>query len=241
MRRAALALAFVLYAGTAGAAPAHAKTHAPARTPVVAELYTSQGCSSCVAADKLLDEIANKSGVLGLTLAVDYWDYLGWSDTFAKPEFSARQRAYMQRLSQREVYTPQIVINGVSEAPGADRDKIEAMIRKAQHAKTKPPKMRWLRHGRVQVDAGRAPEDGADVWLVRYDPTARQVVVKRGENRGKTLVQRNVVRQLVRLGGWKGKTRVYAVQASPQGSDALKTCILLQASDGGRILGVLQK
>jgi hypothetical protein len=238
MRRAALALAWLLLAGWAGGAEAKAP-----RPPVVAELYTSQGCSSCVEADKLLDDLAAKPGVLALTLSVDYWDYLGWSDTFARPEFSARQRAYMQRLSQNEVYTPQIVINGVSQAPGADADKIQAMIRKAQHDTTRPPKMRWLRHGRVQVAAGASPRGGADVWLVRYDPSERQVVVKRGENRGKTLVQRNVVRQLVKLGTWRGREKVYAPAPAPsdKGSDALKTCVLLQASGGGRIIGVLQK
>jgi hypothetical protein len=238
MRCAALALVWLLLAGWAGAA--EAKTP---RQPVVAELYTSQGCSSCVEADKLLDELSAKPGVLALTLSVDYWDYLGWSDTFARPEFSARQRAYMQRLSQNEVYTPQIIINGVGQAPGADADRIERMIRKAQKDAANPPKMRWLRHGKVKVEAGAPPKGGADVWLVRYDPAERKVTVKQGENRGKTLVQRNVVRQLVKLGTWRGREKVYASVPAPsdKGSDALKTCILLQGSGGGRMLGVLQK
>ena len=208
---------------------------------MVVELFTSQGCSSCVAADKLLDQLADRPGVLALTLAVDYWDYLGWSDTFAKPEFTARQRAYMQRLSQREVYTPQIVVNGVGEAAGADRRKIEALIRQAQKGKLAAPTIRFLRRAKVQVGQGRAPKDGAEVWLVRYDPRTQEVAVKRGDNRGQTLVQRNVVRDLVRLGSWRGRPRTYSVPAASSEDGMLKTCILLQAADGGRILGVLQK
>ena len=233
MRRAVLVIAWFLLAGWAGAAQA--------RSPVVVELFTSQGCSSCVAADKLLDKMADRPGVLALTLAVDYWDYLGWSDTFAKPEFTARQRAYMQRLARREVYTPQIVVNGGSETAGADQPKIDALIRQAQRAKTVPPKMRWLRHSQVAIAAGHAPKGGAEVWLVRYDPKAQEVAVKTGENRGKTLVQRNVVEELVRLGGWRGKAKVYALPPAGPDAKGLKTCILLQAADGGRILAAFQK
>ncbi len=232
MRRAALVIAWFFLAAGAGAAEA--------RQPVVVELFTSQGCSSCVAADSLLGDIATRPGVLALTLAVDYWDYLGWSDTFARPEFTLRQRAYMQKLAIREVYTPQIVVDGASQAAGADRKKIEALIRQAQHAKTPAPPVWFGRHGKVAVGAARAPVGGADVWLVRYDPAKQEVSVKRGENRGQTLVQRNVVRQLVRLGSWYGKARFYAVPPA-SGGDTLKTCILLQAVKGGRIIAVAQK
>ncbi len=233
MRRAVLVIAWLLVAGWAGVAEA--------RAPVVVELFTSQGCSSCVAADKLLDGMADRPGVLALTLAVDYWDYLGWSDTFARPEFTARQRAYMQRLARREVYTPQIVVNGGRETAGADQDKIDALIRQAQRARTDAPKIRLMRHAKVFVGAGRAPKGGADVWLVRYDPRAQEILVKTGENHGKTLVQRNVVRVLTRLGAWRGKAKVYALPPAGADSARLKTCILVQGTDGGRILAVAQK
>ncbi len=232
MRRTALVLAWLFIAGWASAAQA--------RAPVVVELFTSQGCSSCVAADKVLDQLADKPDILALTLAVDYWDYLGWSDTFAKPEFTARQRAYMQRLAHREVYTPQIVVNGGSEAAGADQAKIDALVDDASHARLKSPPIRLLRHARVSVGAGHPPKGGGEVWLVRYDPRAQEIAVKRGENRGQTLVQRNVVRELVRLGAWRGKARIYTVPAAAEKGE-LKTCVLLQAADGGRILGVALK
>ncbi len=232
MRRAALVIAWFLLSASANAAQA--------RQPVVVELFTSQGCSSCVAADKLLDKLADRPGVLALTLAVDYWDYLGWNDTFAKPEFTSRQRAYMQRLSMREVYTPQIVVNGKGQTAGADQDKVEALIRQATKSKAKPPSIRLLRRSRVTVGHGAPPPGGADVWLVRYDPTAQEVAVKRGENRGQTLTQRNVVRELVRLGNWTGRPKIYALPPAVAGGKTLKTCILVQAAKGGRILGVLK-
>ncbi len=170
---------------------------------------------------------------------MDYWDYLGWNDTFAKPEFTSRQRAYMQRLAMREVYTPQIVVDGKGQTAGADQDKVDALILKASKSRTKPPVIRMLRRARVSIARGAAPPGGADVWLVRYDPTAQEVAVKRGENRGQTLTQRNVVRELVRLGSWTGRAKVYALPPSTE-SGTLKTCILVQAAKGGRILGVLK-
>ncbi len=208
---------------------------------MVVELFTSQGCSSCVAADKLVEEISAKPGVLALTLAVDYWDYLGWNDTFAKPEFSARQKAYMTRLALRDLYTPQVIVDGVGQAPGADAKKVEQLIRDARRAKPPPgPRLRLLRHGKVAVGAGRAPKGGADVWLVRYDPAVQQVTVKRGENRGQTLSEKNVVHDLVRLGAWTGKPRTFTLpHAAGDDAKTLKAAVLVQATHGGRILGVL--
>jgi hypothetical protein len=238
MRWAAIAVAGLVIAAWAGA-PASAAP-AKARTPVVVELFTSQGCSSCVAADKLVDDISGKPGVLALTLAVDYWDYLGWNDTFAKPEFSARQKAYMKRLALRDLYTPQVIVDGVGQAPGADGKKIDALIEKARQQRAPGPKLRLLRHAKVQVGPGVAPKGGADVWLVRYDPAVQEVAVKSGENRGQTLAQKNVVRELTRLGAWTGRQRIYAIPPA-DGGKGLKTAVLVQAAHGGRILAVLLK
>jgi hypothetical protein len=210
---------------------------AAARQPVVVELYTAQGCSSCAAADRLIDQLAERKGVLPLTLSVDYWDYLGWSDTFARPEFAARQRAYMQKMGMREVYTPQLVIDGRFQVSGANPAKAEALIRQAQRARHNPPDM-LFRRGRVAVGTGRMPAGGAEVWLIRYDPDEQTVVVKRGENRGQTVTQRNVVRQLVQLGSWRGRPKLFSLPAAP--AQGLKTVVLVQAARGGRIIGVLQ-
>jgi len=230
MRRTALALALFFCALLPAAASA-----APARQPVVVELYTSQGCSSCAGADELLNGLADKPGVLALTLAVDYWNYLGWTDTFARPEFTARQKAYMQKLALREVYTPQIVVDGRAQAAGADAKEVDSLIRKARREKRAAPHIRLLRHGRLRVGPGRSPSGGADVWLVRYDPSLQEVAVDKGENRGRTLQQRNVVRQLVKLGRWRGRTHTFTLPPAPKGRP-LKTAVLLQVPEGGRIL-----
>ena len=211
------------------------------RRPVVVELYTSQGCSACAAADKLLDDLAGQPGVLALTFAVDYWDYLGWSDTFAKPEFSARQKAYEQRLALRDLYTPQFVIDGRRQAAGAEAKTVQALVHKIPHDDGAGPRLRWARHARVTVGRGRRPPGGADVWLVRYEPAVQKVVVKRGETRGQTVLERNVVRQLVKLGAWSGREKTYALPADGPEAGALKSSVIVQAAKGGPILAVLQR
>jgi hypothetical protein len=236
MRRAATAIAGILIASWC--APAEARAAPKPRQPVVVELYTSQGCSSCVAADKLLVDIAGRPNTLALTFAVDYWDYLGWTDTFAKPEFSDRQKAFNKKLALRDVYTPQVIVNGADQASGAEAKRVEALIRQAQKDRTAGPRIRTLRHSRISVAAGPRPQGGADVWLVRYDPSVQEVAVKRGENRGQTLAEKNVVRTIVRLGAWTGKARTYVIPADGD-SKPLKSAVLVQTAHGGRILSVL--
>ena len=214
-----------------------------AKSPVVVELFTSQGCSSCLKADSLIGEVADRPGILALTYAVDYWDYLGWRDTFAKEDYSTRQRAYMKRMSGREVYTPQIVVNGTAETAAIHADKVDQLIRKAQRAKGLPsPQIRQRSDTRISVGSGRYPKNGAEVWLVRFDPSDQSVEIKRGENRGKTMIYHNVVRELVRLGSWTGQPRSYTLPAQDADSadDGLEGVILVQSAKGGRILGSLR-
>jgi hypothetical protein len=213
-----------------------------AKSPVVVELFTSQGCSSCLKADDLMGEVADRPGILVLTYAVDYWDYLGWRDTFAKEDYSTRQRAYMKRMSGREVYTPQIVVNGTAEAAAIHADKVDQLIATARRAKGLPsPQIRQRSDTRISVGSGRFPKGGAEVWLVRYDPTDQAVEIKRGENRGKTMVYHNVVRDLVRLGSWTGKARSYTLPTPETDSagEGLESVILVQGAKGGRMLGSL--
>ena len=227
-------------AGTAEARGRRHASHARAHRPVVVELFTSQGCSACAAADKLVGQLADDPDVVALTFAVDYWDYLGWNDTFARPEFSDRQKAYEQKLALRDLYTPQIVVDGRTQVAGAETKGVEALIRTAGRDRSEGPRLRLSRRGRLTVAAGRRPPGGADVWLVRYDPAERQVTVKKGENRGQTIRERNVVRQLVKLGTWNGRQKTYAAPDAPTGA-GLKTVVLLQAAKGGRVLAVLQR
>ena len=208
--------------------------------PVVVELFTAQGCAGCPEANARVEAVAAEPGVIALTYAVDYWDYLGWTDTFAKPAFAARQRAYAQKFSLRDVPTPQVVVAGREQASGAKAEAVETLVKDAAKAASNPPDMEFLGDGRrVAVGSGPAPRGGGEVWLVRYDPREQDIAVKRGDNRGQTLVHRNVVRELVRLGPWSGRPKLYRLPAA--GDDALKTVIIVQGAKGGRVIGVLQE
>jgi hypothetical protein len=233
MRVAALAILGMVAASLAGAfaAPASAAPRAPT---VVVELFTSQGCSSCVKSGEIAEAADAKPHVIALTFAVDYWDYLGWEDTFAKTEFADRQRAYTKRFALRDVYTPQMVVDGQAQAAALHADTLQDMVKAAERVRRHPPALA-LAKDRLSIGAGSPPPGGADIWLVRYDPRTQSVLIKKGENRGKTIVAHNVVRQLVRLGGWAGKAKVLHLPAAD--TDGLKTVILVQGAHGGPILG----
>ena len=226
MRNVVLVLLGLWLAALAGPAAA-------ARPPVVVELFTSQGCSSCTKSGDLIGELAARSHVLALTFAVDYWDYLGWTDTFAKPEFSARQRAYLKPLALGDVYTPQVIVNGRLQAAAVHPEAVDELVKTAAGLSSNPPQIKFAKD-RVAVGSGRVAETGADVWLVRYDPREQSVQIKAGENRGQTVVERNVVRELVRLGAWRGRPKSYRL--SDPSSDGLETVVIVQGVHGGRIL-----
>jgi hypothetical protein len=209
---------------------------AAARPPVVVELYTAQGCATCGEANSFAAKLASEDGVLLLTFPVDYWDYLGWADTFAKPEYAERQRAYLAKLSLREPYTPQVIVDGRAQAPGLKPDRVKALVREAARARRDPPDIRFVGDRRLDVGSGHPPKGGADVWLIRYDPRVQEVAVKSGDNRGRTVVETNVVMQMKRLGAWRGRPTAYRLPDPPQ--DGLATVVLVQGAHGGRVLAV---
>lgn len=212
---------------------------AAAKPPVVVELYTAQGCASCGEANQFVGKLAERPGVLALTFPVDYWDYLGWADTFAKPEFADRQKAYVAKLALREPYTPQVVIDGRAQAGGRDTEKVDKLLAEAARAPHDPPDMAFVGDRRVDVGTGRVPRGGAEVWLVRYDPKPQEVVVRKGDNRGQTVEQTNVVREIKRLGAWRGRPTAYRLPAPAE--DGLATAVLVQGPKGGHILAVARK
>ena len=233
MRKAALFSLIVL------ALPPAAAARSPVgRPPVVVELYTAQGCASCGEANAYVAKLAERKDVLALTFPVDYWDYLGWPDTFAKPEFAARQKAYVTRLAVREPYTPQVVVDGRAEAAGQRSERVERLVREAERSPRDPPDIRFLGPRRVDVGSGRAPKGGGEVWLIRYDPREQDVAVKSGDNRGQTIVHKNVVREIKRLGAWRGRPVAYRLPAASE--DGLKSVVILQAGRGGRVMAVGQ-
>jgi len=201
-----------------------------AKRPVVVELFTSQGCSSCPPANANLIELSKRPDVLALSFAVTYWDYLGWKDIFGKPEFTARQAVYEPALGEQYSFTPQMVIDGRASNVGVRLSEVEKLIA-AAHA-DEEPSIDFDR-GKVRIGSGKAPSNGADVWLVRYDPAVVNVPVARGENSGATLPHGHVVHALERLGTWKGDVSSFAVPPAVAGR---RTAVLVQERNGGPIL-----
>jgi hypothetical protein len=205
---------------------------ADAAHPTVVELFQSQGCSSCPPANANLMAIASRPDILALSFGVTYWDQLGWKDTFASQQFTARQWDYARALHHDNVFTPQVVVNGRIDGVGAAPGEIEKLMKRGDRGAPGP--LVTIAGGAVQVGAAQPPGKAVDVWLVRYDPRIVQVPIRRGENAGRTLPHRDVVRQLVRLGGWNGKAAHFNLPASPD--PALRSAVLVQTGGAGPIL-----
>ena len=203
---------------------------ADAAHPAVVELFQSQGCSSCPPANARVMALADRPDVLALSWQVTYWDQLGWRDTFGSPAFTARQWGYAHAWKRAQVATPEVVVNGRADAIGSRRGEVEALIARADRGSGGP--VIRLGAGGASV-SGPAPPHAAEVWLVRYDPRVIEVPIRRGENGGKTLPHRNVVRELVRLGVWTGGARRFALPAGAR--PELKTAVLVQDGPGGPI------
>ena len=180
----------------------------------VLELFTSQACSSCPAADRLLGELTKDPSLITMSLAVDYWDYLGWQDTLALKGNTKRERAYAAARGDRDVYTPQVVVNGSVAVLGSDKNAIERAIVQTR-ANAQPlsvPVTLKIEGDKVVVEVADATGAArpAEVWLC---PLTSKVTVNvgRGENTGKTLIYYNVVRGWKKLGDWNGTAASFSV------------------------------
>lgn len=193
---------FLAVAGIAGTGSVAA---AASDRPVVVELFTSQGCSSCPPAEAFLGDLAKREGMIALEYHIDYWDFIGWKDPFAKHAFTDRQKGYVRNLGARYVYTPQMVIGGAVHEVGSKRERVEQRIR-AERAKTMfGPKLEVRKRDDkivATVAAGHAVGE-YEVLFVTFD-RPHVTKVKRGENRGMTLTNTNVVREYERVGTWSG-------------------------------------
>ena len=195
-----LLIAFVLQLGWLGS---HSRAFAADKPVAVVELFTSQGCSSCPAADKILSEYSKRKDILALSFHVDYWNYLGWKDTFSKAEFTDRQQRYAVSFRRHGVYTPQVVVNGRDHAVGSRKGDIEKLINEyVRSGKAMSIDINTKRDRekiRVTTDA---PSGDATLWVVYFDKQ-RSVKIERGENRGRTITYHNVVRDVSMLGMMK--------------------------------------
>jgi hypothetical protein len=211
--------------------PAHAEPKA------VVELFTSQGCSSCPPADKVLGELAKDPSVIALSLPIDYWDYLGWKDTLADSRFSARQKAYSHMRGDRDVYTPQVIVNGAAHVIGSDRARIEGAIKdtnKADKVMSVPVTMSLSgKQLTVSVAAGKegAPAQG-EVWLCSISKSV-PISIGRGENRGREIVYHNVVRNLLKVGDWNGNPESWTLPLDSVMRDGIDAAAVL-VQDGNR-------
>jgi hypothetical protein len=216
-----LVLVGALLAGTA---------QAEAR-PVVVELFTSQGCSSCPPAEALLLDLAEREDVLALAFHVDYWDRLGWPDPYSSPEATARQRDYAGHLGEDQVYTPQIVVDGRQGMVGSRRAEVMAAIdAAAADPGTTIPLGLGREDGVLSVSIG-AGQGAGRALLVGFDLRA-DTTVPRGENAGRTILQANVVRSAEVIAEWDGQAVAFD-RPMPLGESA---ALILQSQDG-RILG----
>jgi hypothetical protein len=201
----------------------------------VVELFTSQGCSSCPAADTFLGELAKRPDVLALSEHVDYWDYLGWKDPFASSENTERQRAYARRLGSGYVYTPQMVVQGMGQIAGADRKGVLELVARAKDLPLVSVEVKRTGEGAMEARLGATTLPAAvDVFLVRFDPK-HSTTIARGENVGRQAQNYNVVRGFTRLAVWNGEPTSLPVRATRAAGETW--AILLQQTNGGHILG----
>lgn len=236
------ALGVLAIAGISGLGfePCFAQAAAPAQ-PSVIELFTSQGCSSCPPADRLLKRLSERPDVIALSFPVTYWDYLGWKDTLARKENTERQRRYAA-IQGSEVYTPEAIVNGLKECVGSDLGAIESALKAttSQVRREAVPLSARQETGKIVIEAGAAPPDSqhktGKVWVAAVRQSAN-VAIAAGENKGHKVTYTNVVLGLTEAGGWHGAPASYAVPSSAIPKDRDMLVVFLQAEPLGAIVG----
>ncbi|MEO0729490.1 MAG: DUF1223 domain-containing protein, partial [Pseudomonadota bacterium] len=214
--------------GIASGSSAHANDRAVKSVPVV-ELFTSQGCSSCPPADKMLGDLAGRDDLIALSFNVDYWDYLGWRDTLARPEFSARQRAYAAARGDGQVYTPQMVVNGSRHFVGGDRRALKRTLAAVARRQVAQPTVTLRKHQKLaQISIGRVEgwSGKATVWLAAIAPKVT-TKIKRGENRGRKIAYHNVVRDMMPIGAWTGDELVMQFDPAMLMKSGAESCAII--------------
>lgn len=231
------AVAWAGHAKPAAHAPAMPAPPGPPR-PVVVELYTSQGCSSCVPADALIGQLANRRDVLALSLPITYWDMLGWKDTLASDANTKRQKSYSETMGRGGVYTPQMIVDGVNDLVGSKEPAIEAAIGARANDMQAIPITVSTTDKEVHIAVGDGkPQGDATIWLFRILPKAT-VTITAGENGGHTITYRNVVQDVKAVGLWKGQPVSLDLPKQEIGGAAKdEIAVVVQQGGYGRILG----
>ncbi|WP_439499289.1 DUF1223 domain-containing protein [Bosea sp. (in: a-proteobacteria)] len=206
----------------------------PVQPPkAVLELFTSQGCSSCPAADALFVELAKDPDLITLTMPVTYWDYLGWKDTLGQEAFSKRQKLYAKTRGDGQIYTPQAVINGAAHMVGSNKAELAQAVQE-QASEAFPVAVALTEDAgalRIQLSPARSGEQiSGGVWVV---PISRLVMVpiERGENKGRSVSYANVVRGLVRVGDWSGTAATLSTPLSATTAGGADSYVVLVQAD----------
>lgn len=236
-RRAIIGLISTLPVLLTGLAPAGAGE----KQPVVVELFTSQGCSSCPPADKILGELSKRKDVIALTLNVDYWDYLGWRDTLGSSEHTKRQRVYAANRGTRQIYTPQMVVNGHIDVVGSRRAQVMNTLKREAATTTRVPMKILENKDEIVIEVGKSPSPElakkSTIWVMVTSPRV-SVPIARGENSGRKITYHNVVRQMVPAGMWTGKAKRITLPKAGLEMTADRGCVvLLQQGNIGKIIG----
>lgn len=205
----------------------------------VVELFTSQGCSSCPPADQIIGDLAKDPSVIALSMPVDYWDYLGWKDTLADSRFSARQKAYSQMRGDRDIYTPQAVVNGATQVIGSDATKIKTAIgdtKKSVASVMSVPVSVSISGKHVNVSVAASTEASSsnhgEVWICSVSKSV-PITVGRGENRGRELTYYNVVRNWLKVGDWNGNAASWTIPLENVSRDGVDAAVVY-VQDGSR-------
>lgn len=215
------------------------RTGSTVRPKAVVELFTSQACSNCPPADALLAELSSDPRLVTLSFAVDYWDYLGWKDTAAKPEFTQRQKSYAALRGDHAIYTPQMVVNGRQQLLGSDRAAVTRQV--AASGGLQVDVEVETRDDAIVVSVGDAPDvppTGATVWVARYD-ILRTFPIRRGENTGRTLAYVHLVKTLQPIGMWKGKSMRFELPRKDIAHEEGVGCAVLVQSGAEGGLGTI--
>jgi hypothetical protein len=226
-----------LAATALGAEPQRAEVSV--QRPIVVELFTSQGCSSCPPADALLGELAREPDVIALAFHVQYWDSLGWSDRFGLPESALRQERYTRQLRLASSFTPQLIVDASASLVGSDRQRIRAALTQLRGASRPTVNLTAAVHDGVldiELPAAAAPPAGAELLLMPLLPQADSAI-GRGENGGHTLREFDIVLAQRILGRWDGRVAHYNVPLASLPPAATRVALLLQARGQGSMLG----
>jgi hypothetical protein len=212
--------------------------------PILVELYTSQGCSSCPPADQILGELQKRSDLVALSFSIDYWDYIGWRDTLASRENTLRQQGYEKVLPSHRVYTPQMVIDGVQDVVGNQRREVlDVIARRQQETRGKRVAVSIAQLGekvRVQIGPGPSPGSSATVFLA-HTLSSRTVNIAKGENSGRVITYHNVVRGFSAVGMWSGQPLTLELPAQGrQGEITDGVAVWVQSQNLGPVLGAAQ-